>query len=72
MEAYQENLDYARQVRVNAGMGYDSARVSVENDLFPLMDMYVDVFEDNDRRGRRWNDGALLQGDIDYCGIIND
>lgn len=71
MEHFQTNLDQAQQVRVNAGMGYATARESVEEDLFRLMDLYGAVFAENERRGRRWNDGALLHGDMAYCQMLN-
>jgi hypothetical protein len=71
MQAFQANLDSAQQVRVNAGMGYATARESVEEDLYRVMDLYVDLFRENERRGRRWDDGPLLHGDIAYCGFLN-
>lgn len=71
MEAYQSNLDAARQVRVEGGLGHASAREAVERDLFRVMDLYVAVMEDNARRGRPWNDGALLRGDIAYCYLLD-
>jgi hypothetical protein len=71
MEHFQSNLDQAQQVRVNAGLGYATARESVEEDLFRVMDLYLAVVAENERRGRRWDDGALLHADKAYCQILN-
>lgn len=71
MQAFQSNLDSAQQARINAGTGPATARDSVEEDVFRVMDLYEQVFADNDRRGRLWNDGPLLRGDMAYCAALN-
>lgn len=71
MEAFQSNLDAAQQERVNGGMGFATARESVAEDLYRVIDLYVAVFAENDRRGLRWDAGALMDGDRFYCDALN-
>jgi hypothetical protein len=52
-------------------MGYATARESVEEDLFRVIDLYVAVFSENERRGHHWDAGALMDGDRFYCDALN-
>jgi hypothetical protein len=72
MEDFQDNLDSAFWQRQNDGMDIVTAQTSVEADLFRVIDQYVAVFAANERRGRRWDDGALIAGDTTYCGFLNE